>query len=117
MCETFKLCSNITTISNITTNNVVNFTNMFYGCLNLQNVPIFNMGKAGYNSLRGMYTSCQNLTNQSIYNIIDSLLTLPTSFTSGKNLRQIGFDNSQVNVVVNYTNWNILESNGWITGF
>lgn len=85
-----------------------------YGCSSLENVPIYQWTKA--TNLSGAFTNCSKLTDESLNNIMASLLTA-TSYNGTKTLKQIGLSSSQATTCQTLSNWDALVEAGWTTGY
>lgn len=117
----FNSCKSITSIPAFDTSKVKSFQQMFLNCLLLENVPIFDMSQAGYksgkNDISSMFASCPLLTNESLNNILASLLTITYSFGSNKKLSHIGLTQAQATTCTTLSNWAALQQAGWTTGY
>lgn len=93
------------------TSNVTNFSNMFSACNNLTTInQVFNMASA--TNIYNMVSSTQ-LTNESIHNIVKSLVTLTSTYTGTKTLATIGLNSTQQATAKTFDEWSTLEDNGW----
>lgn len=75
--NTFQLCHSINTINNIDIGNATDITYMFGGCVNLQNLTIYNIKKSGLS-----FSDCTLLTHDSLINILNALEDYSASSTT-----------------------------------
>ena len=59
----FNYCKALTTIPQLDTSNGTNFTLMFYNCTALTSIPLLNMSSMSSTSWSGMFGSCTALEN------------------------------------------------------
>lgn len=114
MYQMFRNCTNLTTIPKINTSNVTNMDYMFNFCNNLTTIPQLNMNNVS--SMISMFNDCVNLSNDSLNNILASLLTA-TSYTGAKTLNRIGLSSTQATTCTTLSNWSACEAAGWTTGY
>lgn len=96
-----------------------NFTEFAAACTNLKDVAVMNLS-----GLTGRYTSgnislfgsCPNLTNESLQNILKSLLTM-TNYQRPRTLKCIGLSSDQATTCTTFDEWTTLSANGWTTGY
>lgn len=119
--RTFANCYNLVNAPMINFVNTSNTQNMFSACVNLVNVPeyIFTFPKPLSNCLiTRMFNGCNNLSNASIQNIVNMIISIGTHAPSGRRnlsnadvnspLYGTKFDNSY------YSNrWTDLTNAGW----
>lgn len=110
----FNSCSSLETIPQLNTTNGTNFNGTFRFCSNLKNVPTLTLTKA--TNMENMFGGCTSLTNDSLNNIMASLLTA-TSYTGTKTLKQIGLSSSQATTCEGLGNYSSLISAGWTKGY
>lgn len=116
--QTFRDCPFLESGPEMNTKRSSTFLSMYYGCTNLKNVPVYKMGDNSNVEVRAMYTNCPSLTNQSLSNIIDSLITLGVSYYQRtKTLAYVGLSQEQANYCITLPNWSILVDRGWTTGY
>ena len=106
----FSECSNLATVPQFDTSSVTNFDNMFYNNLKLANYPVLDFSSA--TSLKSMFNNCMTLSNDSLQNILKSLLTAD-SYTGTKRLSTLGIIFSQAAICKTFPEWSILEAEGW----
>ena len=114
MYQMFRNCTNLITIPEINTSNVANIDYMFNFCNNLTTIPQLNMNNVS--SMISMFNDCVNLSNDSLNNILASLLTA-TSYTGTKTLNHIGLSSTQATTCTTLSNWSACEAAGWATGY
>lgn len=110
----FQYCSSLTEIPNINTTNVKNMCGAFSYCSSLTTIPQLNMNKV--TNLSITFENCTNLSDDSLNNILASLLTA-TSYTSTKTLKYIGLSEEQATTCTTLSNWSACEAAGWTTGY
>ena len=116
--QTFRDCPLLESGPEMNTSDSSTFLAMYYGCTNLKNVPVYKMGNNSNVEVRGMYGNCPSLTNQSLSNIIDSLITLGIYYYKRtKTLAYVGLSQEQANYCITLPNWSILVDRGWTTGY
>lgn len=113
----FAYCSNLISIPEIETNKVNYMNNMFYSCSSLVTIPILNMSSIKTTSaLAEMFTRCTSLTDESLNNILASLITA-TLYTGTKTLEYLGLNQTQATTCTTLSNWAACEAAGWTTGY
>lgn len=113
----FQNCKKITSLPAMDTSNAQYMSKICSGCTLLQNVPILNMSNvtSEYSSI-SMFENCPNLTNESLNNIMASLLT--SRISSTKTLRYVaGLSQTQATTCTTLSNWAALSAAGWTTGY
>lgn len=93
---------------------VSNFCN---GCYHLESVPAYNWKSVTGTNWLNVFSGCTALSDESLNNIMKSLSTLPSVSQSQKRLSRAGLSETQANRCVELSNWEALESDGWITGY
>lgn len=93
---------------------VSNFCN---GCYQLESVPAYNWKSVTGTNWFGSFSGCTALSDESLNNIMKALSTLTSVSRSQKRLSRAGLSETQANRCVELSNWSILESDGWITGY
>ena len=81
----FRSCTNLVTVPNFNNMIVINMGAMFSLCENLVTVPQFNTSKVN-TALSSMFLGCNNLSNESIQNIINMCLNSAITDAKYKNL-------------------------------
>lgn len=104
----YKMMS-LETLPNIDTSNVVYMGYMCQTCSGLKNVPVLNLASAG--NLAQMFNGCISLTDESLNNILASLITAVNSPT--KTLTYIGLNATQKTKCQTLSNWNDFVNAGW----
>ncbi len=114
MSQMFNSCGSLKSIPQMDTSLVASFYNFCYNNGFLRDVPFYNIPNA--TTLNNMYVSCNNLSNESLNNIMASLLTA-TSYTGTKTLKYIGLSSAQATTCTTLSNWTELSNAGWTTGY
>lgn len=97
------------TLPSMNTSNVVYMGYMCQACGGLKNVPVLNLASAG--NLAQMFNGCISLTDESLNNILASLITAVNSPT--KTLSYIGLNATQKAKCQTLSNWNDFVAAGW----
>ena len=111
--------SGIETIPTLVTSSVTNFNNMCNSCSSLKNFPVLDFSSANSaTSLTNMFSSCLNLTDESLNNILLSCISA-TNYTGTKTLKTLAFTSayyseSRIEALPNYQDF--LDA-GWTTGY
>lgn len=119
MSSMFQSCDKIVTIPLFDTKNVINMGSMFKNCTALKNVPLLNTEKVkGTNAFQNTFSSCPNLTDASLDNILQMCINA-TSYTSAKTLVRIGITStfypaSRIEALPHYQDF--IDA-GWTTGY
>ena len=117
--------SNVTSMNNAFQNsnleimpalNTSEVTSMRYACYsayNLKEVPIVNLGKINTNSsLSNIFQNCTMLTDESLNNIMASLITA-TNYPGTKTLATLGLNSTQTAKCQTLSNWTAFTNAGW----
>lgn len=102
MTYTFQNCMSLKSIGNIDTRKVTEFYYTFMSCNSLKDFPVLDMRSA--QTLDGMFYDCQNLTDQSLDNVLQSLVSA-TSYQGTKTLIALnlwGYDDSRIQACPHY---------------
>lgn len=113
----FAACTSLETISvsdTFDSSRVSNASNMFFRCSQLKDFPVINIPNV--TSMTSMFASCGKLTNDSLNNVLATLLTA-TSYTGTKTLKNIGLSRAQATTCTGLSNWAALSAAGWTTGY
>ena len=113
----FSECSSLETLPNINTSNSTHFGSMCLNCTSLKNVPIFDMVKCETYNNSNIFSGCPLLTNESLNNILASLLTSKNIVSTNKTLAKIGLSETQATTCTTLSNWQALVDKGWTTGY
>lgn len=109
----FSGCSSLETLPQINTSNGNEFTYFCANCTNLKNVPVLDIRNSfGTGGIMGLFNNCPSLTNDSLNNIMQSLVNASVS-----TLKNIGFSETQAQTCTTLSNWQALADAGWITGY
>lgn len=119
----FNNCASLVTLPAFQFNPALNpaksFNKFCSGCTLLENVSEMNLYSRNTTSnkyLQNMFSSCPALTNESLNNILASLLTA-TALTANKTLAYIGLSSTQATTCTTLSNWQALSDAGWTTGY
>lgn len=112
----FEECRNLTSIPQLDTSSVTDMSSMFSYCESLITLPQLDMSSIVKNNLFVAFSKCPALSNDSLNNILASLLTA-TSYTGAKTLKNIGLSEEQATTCTTLSNWSALEAKGWTTGY
>ena len=93
---------------------------MFAGCTALTEVPIYNTSKVtstgvqGTVGMIGMFIGCDNLSDESLNNIMQMCINA-TKITNSthKKLTYIGLSTTQINTCKTLSNYQTLLDKGW----
>lgn len=112
----FAYCSNLKTIPQLNFDNVTNCRMMFQNCTSLENVPVLSFSRVIAGNANSMFSNCSSLTNESLNNILATLLTM-TRYYSNKTLSIIGLSQTQAETCTTLSNWQACVNAGWSTGY
>lgn len=111
----FSNCKKITTAPAMDTSKATSIQSVFAGCDLLQNVPVYDLSSVtGY--MNNAFVNCPSLTNESLNNIMASLLTA-INYPGTKTLARIGLTSTQASTCTTLSNWTALSAAGWTTGY
>ena len=110
----FHHCEALTSIPQIDTSKVTSMSSMFAYCSSLQTVPVLDLSSA--TSMYKVFNYCEALSNDSLNNILASLLTA-TSYKGTKTLNYMGLTETQATTCTTLSNWAACEEAGWTTGY
>lgn len=116
--DSFNGCTSLESIDNIILTNVRNITNLFYSCRKLKNIPVIDMSSVrGRNVHQNAFFDCGSLTNQSIDNILQSLIT--SSLTGNKTLAYMGFTSATqpASIIQALPHYQDFINAGWSIGY
>ena len=115
----FQYCSKLENAPELDTSKCSDFTVMFGACNLLTNVPIYNLKAVqNINKLQNMFSRGATLfTDNSLNNIMASLLTLNSYVSGTKTLYYIGLSETIANRCTQLSNWTELSGKGWTTGY
>lgn len=114
----FRHCSNLISIqiTNSNTPRLNNIENMFDECKSLVDVPQFNFTNVKYGKWAYAFSGCNNLSNESLSNIITSISTINANsagYVGDRTLESLGLENIQINYCINLPQWQDCVNNGW----
>lgn len=115
----FNGCINLKTIPNINTSSANNIKQIFTGCTKLKNIPILDTSRlTGSSSLQNIVSSCPNLTDTSLDNILQMCINA-TSYTGIKTLARIGCNttNQPASRIQALPHYQAFLDAGWTIGY
>lgn len=115
--QVFYNCTSLTSAPALVTSSGRKFARMFYGCTSLTDVPVYDLS-VNYNwsgRFTNMFANCPSLSNQSLNNIMASLLTIVNGVT--KTLKYVGLSQDQATTCTTLSNWAACQAAGWTTGY
>lgn len=93
---------------------------MFASCSALENVPVYNLSTSNFNNSghQNMFQYCTALTDESLNNIMASLMTIRITLgTVSKTLKYVGLTSDQATRCQNLSNYQAFTEAGWTTGY
>lgn len=124
--QMFTNCYKLTDVSCLANIKPATLNKTFNWCSDLVTIPQLDLSLLG----TGMTTSskkylflntiasCSSLSNDSLHNLIKSMITAPSGvYTGTKTLKNMGFDSTQATTATTFTEWATLEADGWTTGY
>lgn len=117
---TFQNCSSLTSITmHGDTGRSKDFRNMLSGCSSLVSFPTskLDLSSGSISNVKDMFKSCPSLDNATLNGILGSMLTLPLSGSTNRNLKYIGLSSTQATTCTGLSNWTALSAAGWTTGY
>lgn len=111
----FYNCSSLTSVPQFDTSNVINMAEMFYSCSALTTVPIFNTSKI--TTMNYMFTYANNLSNDSLNNILEMCANVTSAYTRAKTLKELGISSNNATKCTNLSNYQAFLNAGWTTGY
>lgn len=114
----FRYCKNLIEIPDgFNTGNLTTASSMFQRCESLENVPVLDLSSITGKALGSMFSSCFSLTDNSLNNIMQSLLSVTTNYTGAHTLKTIGINEEQATRCQSLSNYQALIEAGWTTGY
>lgn len=113
----FAGCSSLKTIttgSSFNPSRISSGSSMFYNCSRLEDLPAMSL--PNITNMLDMFRSCSRLTNNSLDNILSTLLSA-TSYNGTKTLENVGLSSTQATTCTTLSNWAALSAAGWTTGY
>lgn len=96
------------------TSNVIDMEGMFFFCLSLKNIPIFNTSKV--KTMNQMFDYCFSLTDDSLNNIL-KMCSNAVLYEDDKTLASIGLSEEQCTRCQSLSNYQEFINAGWTTGY
>lgn len=113
----FINCESLENLPELDLSTVTSITNFACNCTNLKDVPVYNLSSISSYGLVSVFSSCPNLTDQSLNNILQSLSTVTDEYTDDKTLKYIGLSRTQATKCTTLSNWAACAAAGWTTGY
>lgn len=116
----FQSCSFLETAPNYDLSKARYCSYMFYACYGLKNVPVYNLSASNFNNSghNNMFQYCTALTDESLNNIMATLLTIRTTLgTVSKTLKYAGLSSDQATRCQSLSNYQAFIDAGWTTGY
>ena len=110
----FNACTALTSVAFIDTGNSTNMEMMFCECYALRTVPQFDASIT--TTMEWMFWGCNNLTNDSLNNILGMCINVGEDYEGEKTLSYLGLTETQADVCETLSNWNNFVSAGWSKG-
>ena len=96
-----------------TAENCLELDNMFEDCTSLKEINFRNFRLREDASIYNMFGGCENLSNNSLNNILEIITTVSTH----KRLDYIGLTREQAEICTTLSNWSAAQEAGWTTGY
>lgn len=113
--DMFYSCSNLVSLPQFDTSTFTYIVSLFNQCTKLTTLPVLDFRNVTY--MYNIFTGCTALSDESLNNILASLLTVTESFVDTKKLKSLGLTSSQASKCTTLSNWPACQSAGWITGY
>lgn len=112
----FGRCEKLVTAPALNLSSVVSISGMFSSCYKLKNVPVYNLPSAT-SSLYNMFKSCDQLSEESLNNILATCISATKIPSGEKTLLKIGLTSSQATTCQGLSNYQAFLDAGWTTGY
>lgn len=112
--QMFQGCYSLKSVPSLNFTKASSLNSAFYGCTALEDVGIINMPSA--TDVNHMFEQCSSLTNDSLNNIMASLITCKVT-SSNKTLKYAGITSAQATICQTLSNWDAFVEAGWTTGY
>lgn len=115
----FNGAKHLYAVGNLDTSSSQWFSNMFYNCTSLCDVPIMSFASvSSKNALNNMFYNCVSLSDNSVDNIMQSCITA-TSYTGTKSLAKLGFTSTMVSSahIQTLPHYQDFTNAGWSIGY
>lgn len=116
--EMFSGCEDLVSIPQYDFSNctaAMGFTDTFKDCASLEDVPNLITKSCNASYLENMFYGCDNLSNDSLNNIM--AMCTNCDMSEYKNLAYVGISSSQATICEGLSNYQALLSAGWTTGY
>lgn len=111
----FSYCRTITEMPLLDYSECTGLSTTFRYCDKMVTFPQCNWPKV--TSAQNAFQNCTALSNDSLNNIMASLLTSAITSSTYKTLKYIGLTSTQATTCTGLSNWSALSSAGWVTGY
>ena len=111
----FRYCSSLTEIPVLDFSAATSLNMTFAYCTLLTTFPQCNWSKI--TATQNIFQNCPALSNDSLNNIMASLLTATITNSTYKTLKYIGLTSDQATTCTGLSNWAALSAAGWTTGY
>ena len=108
--------SGIETIIAFDTSHAANVSQLFYNASRITNIPVMDFSNVTYFGDLFFYSSGQNLTDQSLNNLMESLISA-TKYTGTKTLKYIRLPQAQCQRCTELEKYPDFIASGWTTGY
>ena len=111
----FLHCYGLKSVPQLNTNKVTNTNSMFTGCRDLVDLPQFDLSNV--TNINNMFDTGSSLSDDSLNNILASVVTATKLESRFKTLDNIGLTKEQATKCTTLSNWQACVSAGWTTGY
>ena len=108
--------SGIETIIAFDTSHAANVSQLFYNASRITNIPVMDFSNVTYFGDLFFYSSGQNLTDQSLNNLMESLISA-TKYTGTKTLKYINLPKVKCQRCMELEKYQDFVNAGWLTGY
>lgn len=113
----FDECSNLRSIPQINLGSATSVFAMFNNCANLVDVPELDFKSVNGSNMNSLFYNCSSLSDESLNNIMISVIKAPIYVTNRKTLSYIGLSSSQATRCQSLSNYQAFLNAGWSTGY
>lgn len=113
----FDGCSNIITIPPLDFSSNQYAIGMFSNCSKLVNLPELDFSQIGGSNMNSTFSGCPMLSDESLNNIMASVIKSNVTNVSRKKLSYIGLSSEQATRCQSLSNYQAFLNAGWTTGY
>jgi len=120
----FAQCTSLTsvTLNEFDTDHFTNMYDLFRGCTNLVDIPVFTTshftGSSNLDAWDRCFENCPNLSNQSLNNIMQMSINMTNlQYARSKTLKKWGLTKEQAQICTTLSNYQAFINAGWTTGY